>query len=251
MQAHIPGILILRPTEQAQETIRQVKLNSWNPVHFPTVEIVASKTPHNAQVFSRLAEFDWLIFVSQNAVKHFLAQLQQLPVKMPNIATVGKATSLAAEKAGLSVTLQPDGPFSSEGLLNMPAFQQVQNQRVLIVRGNGGRELLADTLARRGATVSYADVYLRRLPEADSNWLTGNWSDRVNVILATSNQLLDNLVQLTVKTLGQQLYLTPLIVISPRMQQHAGQLGFKKIWLAEGPSNDQMMATIRKNLLLI
>lgn len=247
-QPSIPGILILRPTEQAGETIRLVRQHGWHAIHFPTVEIIPADPQQNTALYSSLKSFDWIIFISQNAVKHFVEQLTTPPDQMPKIATVGKASTTAAQKAGLKVNTQPDTTFSSEGLLETAEFQQVENQKILIVRGNGGRELLAETLELRGANVSYANVYERQLPDIDPSRLIQNWSSDITVILATSNQLLDNLVTLVGDDLGVHLYQMPVIVISKRMQQHAAQLGFDKIWLADGPTNDQMIEAIETNI---
>ena len=243
------GILVLRPAEQAKETIALIEQQGWHAIHFPTIEIVPANTADNTRLFGHLEQFDWIIFISQNAVNHFIRQLPQRPAGMPRIATVGKATTQAAINAGLHVSVQPEEDFSSEGLLETDAFQHVDQQKILIVRGNGGRELLADTLTERGASVSYAEVYERRLPDTDSSHLQQGWSTQVSVILATSNQLLDNLITLLGDTLKRQLYETPVVVISPRMQKHAEHLGFNKIWLADGPTNDQMLETIRINML--
>jgi uroporphyrinogen-III synthase len=243
-----PGILVLRPVDQAAETLDRFQQQGWQVYHLPAMEIIAANVQDNVEIFSRLETFDWIIFVSQNAVIHFRQQVKHLPAKMPRIATLGKATTRAAEQAGFTVSLQPDRHFSSEGLLENPLFQQVNNQQILIVRGNGGREMIAQQLAKRGACVSYVEVYERRLPDIDTAWLTDRW-EQINVVVATASQLLDNLVTLTGLTLGSRLYQTPVVVISVRMQQHAMTLGFQKIWLAEGPSNDQMITTINKNLI--
>ena len=243
-----PGILVLRPTEQAEDTLRQIEQQGWHALHFPTIEIVSANAAENAEIFSHLEKFDWIIFVSQNAVTHFRQQLSQAPEKLPKIAAVGKATAAAVINAGWPVALQPGQDFSSEGLLNTVALQHVNQQQILIIRGNGGRELLAETLAERGATVSYAEVYARCLPDADTGFVQKHWSE-ISVILATSNQLLDNLITLVGDALQPHLFKTPVVVISPRMQKHAEQLGFDKIWLADGPTNDQMIETIKKNIL--
>ncbi len=243
-----PGILILRPAGQAIETIHLVEQQGWQAIPFPTIEIAAANEEKNLALFRNLDSFSWIIFISQNAVHYFVSQLPEDHGALPAIAAVGKATSQAAKNAGLVVTIQPEENFSSEGLLNTAAFQQVEGQKILIVRGNGGRELLAETLSERGAQVSYAEVYQRRLPVADTSWLVQNWRSHVSVILATSSQLVDNLVTLIGDAVANLLFETPIVVISPRMQQHAEQLGFKKIWLAEGPTNDQMIKTIKTNI---
>ena len=245
--ANPPGILVLRPAEQADKTIEMIQLQGWLAVHFPTIEIISRKIDAEA-VAEKLSIYDWIIFVSQNAVFHFFDQLADLPAEMPKIAAVGQSTARALTANGLTVNTQPDINYTSEGLLEAPEFHRVNHQKILIVRGNGGRELLADTLRQRGASVSYAEVYERRLAHPETGQLVQNWSTQIDVIIATSNLLLDNLIKLVGDKLEQKLFNTPLLVISPRMQEHARQLGFLTIWLAEGPTNDQMLKTLKTHL---
>jgi len=245
-----PGILVTRATLQANKTIAAITEQNWKPILFPTVEIHASNQQENNALFSQLDSYDWLIFISQNAVNHFIKQISHLPSNMPSIATIGLATSEAAHQAGLEVLQQPEHRFDSEGLLATEAFSNLSNKKILIIRGNGGRELLAETLRERGAQVTYAQVYERRLPKVNTKPLIQQWNAEVDIILSTSNQLLDNLVTLVGKEIGQKLFSTPIVVVSKRMQQHALNLGFDKIWLAEGASDDQMIITIKKHLAI-
>jgi len=245
---HRPGILILRADEQATQTIEQVRQQGWNPIHFPTIKILPANGQINKDLLNRLATYNRIIFISQNAVRHFILQLEHLPEKLPPVATIGKATRIAAVNAGLPVAPQPDNDFDSESLLARPEFQQVAGQEILIVRGNGGRELLADTLTQRGAKVTYAEVYERRMIDTDPGELIRSWGPDIDIILATSVQLLENLVTLLAGSIDRQLYNTAVVVISDRMQQQAANMGFSKIWLADGPTNDQMIATVKKIL---
>ncbi len=244
----MPGILILRPVEQAQQTIQHIEQLGWQAIHFPTVEIKAANSTESGAMLNNLEQYDWIIFVSQNAVRYFMQQVQPSSIKLPRIAAVGNATALAIETAGLSVSVLPQNTYSSEGLLQSSDFIDVSGQHILIVRGNGGRELIAETLRQRGASVSYAEVYRRQLPETDTTRLEEIWHSQIDVILATSNQLLDNLVTLVAEKIGPLFFSKPVVVISSRMQRHAQQLGFSTIWLAEGPSNDQMIETLKTNL---
>lgn len=110
------------------------------------------------------------------------------------------ALRAALGSAGFEVALVPDGGFDSESLLATPELTNVERSRVLIVRGDGGRELLGTELRRRGADVHYAEVYARRCAEpmpgvvraVEAEWLAG----RIQVVTATSTELLRCLVEL-------------------------------------------------------
>jgi uroporphyrinogen-III synthase len=107
-------------------------------------------------------------------------------------------------------------------------MQQLANQQVLIVRGVGGRELLADTLAARGANISYLEVYRRALAAPDTSALaTALTADKV---ICTSVTGVNNLYQL----FGPDMTILmkkPLVVLSERIRQHALSLGFERVFV--------------------
>lgn len=243
-----PAILILRPDQQAATTIEAVTEQGWRAVHFPTVKIAPAGNfdIHKAQVITEAA--DWLIFISQNAVLHLLELADFASIQDKKIAAVGRATARLLQDKGLHVMARPQQDFSTEGLLDSDEFSDISGQHIVIVRGNGGRERLAEALTERGAMVSYLEVYERRLADSNPQQLLPLWRDDIQVIIATSNQLLDNLVTLCSDSLGDQLFEKPVVVMSERMRSHAAQSGFKKIWLAERSSNDEIIKTISRNM---
>lgn len=243
-----PGILILRPVQQAAATIDAVTGKGWRAVHFPTIEIAPAGNFDTAKAQEIIEAADWLVFISQNAVSYFLELARNYSIRDKKIAAVGGATAQLLQDKGLYVMSQPQLDFSTEGLLESAEFSDIQGQRIVIVRGNGGRERLAQALTERGALVSYLEVYERRLANSNVRQLLPLWPDEIQVIIATSNQLLDNLVTLCKETLGDQLFHKPVVVMSERMRSHAAQSGFKKIWLAERSSNDEIIKTISRNL---
>ena len=243
-----PGILILRPVQQAGTTIDAVTDQGWRAVHFPTMDITPAKNIDTSKTQEIISHADWLVFISQNAVLHFLGLYGAEAIKNRKIAAVGRATAQLLQDKGLSVMVQPELDFSTEGLLGSADFSDVSGQQVVIVRGNGGREKLAEKLGERGARVTYLEVYERRLADSQPQQLLPYWPDGIQVIIATSNQLLDNLVTLCRETLGDQLFQKPVVVMSDRMRAHASKIGFEKIWLAERSSNDEIIKTISRNM---
>ena len=83
------------------------------------------------------------------------------------VATVGGASVRALERFGITGVVAPQGRYDSESLLDLPALAAVNGRRVVIFRGEGGRELLGETLRARGAVVEYAECYRRVRPELD------------------------------------------------------------------------------------
>jgi uroporphyrinogen-III synthase len=109
------------------------------------------------------------------------------------IATVGQSSAKALRESGISNVIAPTEHFDSEGLLALPELQNVAGWRVMIFRGDGGRELLGDTLKARGATVEYATCYQRSKPQQDAGALLSAVPDAITV---TSSEALGYLWQM-------------------------------------------------------
>ncbi len=181
------------------------------------------------RVLARAEEADLLIFISANAVGHAFPLLPDiLPAELA-VAAVGQATARALEQVGLAPDLVPEGRFDSEGLLALPQMQQMRGKRIIIVRGQGGRETLRKTLEARGAEVSYAELYRRQCAERSSANLVVNWEQMVEAVVVTSVAVFDCLWKL-LGAKGQALLKeTPLVVLSERIARHAGELGCRQV----------------------
>jgi uroporphyrinogen-III synthase len=225
------GVLVTRPVHQAGPLCEGIEALGGTAVRFPVLEILAPVDPQALDDgIQRLDDFDWAVFISANAVNGALGRILAVREWPPalKIAVIGKRSAEALKTFGLTADLFPQQHFNSEGLLALPEMQVVSGQRFVIFRGNGGREYLADTLRERGATVDYIEAYRRALPKADNSTLLETWRDgKINIVLVTSGESLQNLVEM-VGTPGKSLLIdTPLLVVSERMIQLAEKLGFK------------------------
>ncbi len=235
MSCHLQGlgVLVTRPAGQADGLCEMIEKAHGRPLRFPAMEIVpVEKQQQAAEVLQQVNTTDVLIFVSVNAVEYAFPLLpDEIPLKV-QVAAIGAATAACLDEYGLSVSLVPDQQFDSEGLLAMDALGDMQNKKVIIVRGQGGRELLKETLEQRGAQVQYAEVYQRRIPQRNPANLLQNWANMVDVVTVTSSEVLDNLLQM----LGEQgldiLAKTPLLVLSQRTADYAKSLGCRRLMLA-------------------
>jgi len=168
--SHTSGLLvgqriaITRPAGQAAPLIERIRAAGGEAIAMPLLEIAPPQVPvHPAELKRKLKAAELIIFVSPNAVR---MALQVLPAtdwpRGAQLACVGQGTARALREAGLDAPLVPDEGADSEALLALPRMHSVRGQHVLIVRGEGGRPLLADTLAQRGAQVDHAIVYRRQ-----------------------------------------------------------------------------------------
>ncbi len=240
------GVLVTRPEQQAGALCTHITDRGGRAIPLPALIIHESSQPEMAAaVLDRLDRFSLLIFISPNAVHYGLRLLagNHLPQGV-QIAAVGQGTAQTLESHGITPTIMPLKRFDSEALLTLPELQQPAGRRVVIVRGNGGRPLLGDTLQQRGAIVEYAEVYRRECPQRDLTPLLEKWQDEVQIVTATSNEILENLVHLVGEQGRRLLCNTPLVVISERMRLRATELGWREIILAERARDEDIVAAI-------
>lgn len=222
------SILVTRPGHQAEPLCRLIEAAGGRALRLPLLEIHGcSDSPELGRTLAHLGDYHLLIFVSPNAVRHgahAIALHGGLPASA-RIAAVGSGSARAIrEYLGRGPDLVPQ-QFDSEGLLALDELQQMSGKRVLIFRGNGGRELLADTLCGRGAQVDYAEVYRRDCPPplADGDERLA----KADIILLTSSEGLANLLAMAPASARARLLATPLLLISERTAAEARRLGFQ------------------------
>ncbi len=222
------GVLLTRPRGQIEELARSVEQAGGTALRFPVIEIKAPVDESMArQQLQAAAHVHAIIFVSANAVE-WGVKLAPPESFAPPLMAIGAATARALARHGLPVALQPDASYTSETLLALPQLQvdAVTGKRMLIVRGEGGRPLLAETLRNRGARVEIAEVYRRIRPLADNRMLLQAWeADKIDVVVVTSGEALSNLYHLAGEGGREHLRRTPLVVVSERIAALATKLG--------------------------
>jgi uroporphyrinogen-III synthase len=137
--------------------------------------------------------------------------------------------------------IAPTERFDSEGLLALPELQDVAGQRVMIFRGDGGRELLGDTLKARGAAVEYVTCYLRRKPELDTSALMAGKPDAITV---TSSEALGYLLEALDAAQRQAVCAIPLFVPHVRIAEAARQQGWQHVLVTESGDDGMMSGLI-------
>lgn len=251
-------VLVTRPRHQQAELVQLLEQHGARALLLPSIDIQPlALTQPLRELFGAPQVFDLIIFVSANAVLYTYKLLEQLklPLTLGNtpIAVIGAATRRAAQQAGFDVSLVPVSGYNTEALLALDEFQQhsLSSKSVLIIRGAGGLEDLSNSLQLRGASVTYAEVYRRSIPQQDRQIsrhdLSKNWQDyAITTITATSNEALQNLYDM-LETPGRDAMLhTNLVVPSNRCYRLALNLGFESITIAESATNQQMVDAIIK-----
>ena len=226
------GIVVTRPRELAEPFARLLERRGARAIVFPAIEIQPLPLP---AALARAAEFDIVVFVSPSAARVALPALSPWPRGVA-AAAVGSGTRRELERAGIAPVIAPSAGADSEALLR--EMQGVRGKRVLIVRGEGGRALLGETLAVRGANVEYAECYRRVKPATDPAALFGAWrAGQLHALTVSSAQALDNFIAMTGPELPAAL---PLFVPHERVCAHARSRGQREVVVA-GPGDDEMI----------
>lgn len=243
------GVLVTRPEQQAAALAARFEADGARVFRLPAIELHAREDrPAIRAALGPIDRFHWLVYVSANAVRHGLFLLDRVVPGEgpPRLAAVGPATAAALAAAGYPVALVPAAGFDSESLLAAPEFAELANARVLIVRGDGGRELLGETLAARGAEVAYAEVYERRcarpvpgvVPAVEAAWSAG----AIQVVTATSVELLRCLVEILTPDGRALLRRTALLTGGPRIAEAARRMGFEGELIVAASADDAALA---------
>lgn len=240
-------ILVTRPRDQADFLMQRIEQAGGIPLLFPLLEIesIPDKSTLLEQV-SRLSQFNLAVFISPNAVKYGMAAIQaagSIPTGL-RIATVGQGSAKALHALGVSDVIAPAERFDSEGLLALPELHHISGWHVMIFRGNGGRELLGDTLRARGAKVEYAACYQRSKPQWDASALLDAAPDAITV---TSSEALAYLWQMFEKPQGASICDIPLFVPHKRIAELARQQGWQKVRLTEAGDEGLLSALVAWN----
>ncbi|WP_445395195.1 uroporphyrinogen-III synthase [Zobellella sp. An-6] len=239
--------LVVRPEPQNQALCRALAEAGHRPVASPLLSFgEGAELPRLPELLGTVSPRDYVIAVSVPAVTFADNVLKRQGLAWPacGYVAVGETTGRALAAAGVTGITVPEDP-RSEGIISLPGLQRLAGCRVLILRGDGGRHLIAPTLAERGAQVDYCEVYRRHYrPDPDGS-LVKNWqSAGVDSIIVTSGGLLTHVFQLATAQAKEWLLSRLLIVPSIRVADSARELGFTQVINAEGASSQALIAAL-------
>jgi len=242
-------VVVTRPARQAGPFVAMLQDAGADPILLPTIEI----EPIELDAASRAAlapdDFDWTVYTSANAVE---CSLQQLPrPARTRVAAIGRATARALDEQGIRVDAVPQAASDSEGLLALGAFTDLRGQRILIVKGAGGRTLLRAELARRGAEVMLCEVYRRRPAAADPAALEAlqkaSGHTRL-IVVVTSGEILGALLETAPDGRLPKLRDATLLVPGERVAASARSLGWRgPLVIAPSAEDGVMFATLARH----
>lgn len=239
--------LVVRPEPQASSLSQALLAAGHQPVTSPLLSFVdGDELDRLPELLTPLSSRDYVIAVSVQAVNftHTVLQSKGLSWPKAHYIAVGEATGNAFAAVGIMDAAVPDDP-RSEGIISLPGLEELTDRKVVILRGNGGRHMIAPTLASRGAQVDYCEVYKREYSADPDGELMKSWQRQgVDSIIITSGGLLSHIAHLAKTSAKDWLLSRLLIVPSIRVVEEAKELGFTQIINAEGASNQALIAAL-------
>ncbi|MBH9353701.1 uroporphyrinogen-III synthase [Pseudomonas aeruginosa] len=242
-------LLLTRPDEEC--AARAASLGEAG-VHSSSLPLLAidplEETPEQRTLMLDLDRYCAVVVVSKPAARLGLERLDRYWPQPPQQTwcSVGAATAAILGAYGLDVTYPEQGD-DSEALLALPAFQdslRVHDPKVLIMRGEGGREFLAERLRGQGVQVDYLPLYRRRAPDYPAGELLARVrAERLNGLVVSSGQGLQNLYQLAAAD-WPEIGRLPLFVPSPRVAEMARELGAQRVIDCRGASAPALLAAL-------
>ena len=236
-------VAVTRPVDQAASICEAIVHHGGKALLFPLIAISPLQDYSEFdQAISALAHADWAIFISTNAVDNALPRIIKKFGNVPEnlkVAAIGHQTAKALAVYGIHKVLTPQTRFDSETLLALAEMQDVANKSIIIFRGVGGRDVLADSLKVRGANVTFAECYRRINPQADMQLLNNlALQGQLDAAIITSSEAMRNFLDMA----GDSAWLKhiTLCVNHARIAELPLQLGLK-VLVTDAPGDDAMI----------
>ena len=251
-------VVITRPRAQAEALAPRISALGLRPVVFPLLDVAPLDDTSVLQATLRdLSRYAMVVFVSPNAIDAAFRHIGQWPAAVA-IGIVGEGSRAALARHGVDASnarivapLDPE-KTDSEGLfaaLDQPALR---GRRVLIVRGQAGRDFLSDALRRIAVEVEHVSAYRREMPVLDSaaGVQLRQLLDRDSIWIITSSEALRNLLQMLTQTAVAddvvKMQHKRIIVPHPRIAETAQLAGFSRVTLT-GSGDERLLAALQSD----
>ncbi len=242
-------VLVCRPEPAATELGQALSAVGAHVEILPTINIEA--IPVDAQTKSLILDldhFDHVVVLSPHAaalaMEHIDTYWPQFPAQQQWHA-IGRKTARILTDTGLGLAT-PKGDLTSEELLKQPAFKQLKDKKVLLLKGAGGRDVIAKSLERRGASVAALELYRRIPAHYSTKQLKHALIDFAPEFIVTlSAETLQNLLALA-EQVDAKLQRSALIVPSHRVMNIALEHGFKLIYTPDNLMPIDIIRTLRR-----
>jgi uroporphyrinogen-III synthase len=226
-------VLVVRPLREEDAFLKLLNEAEipYNYIPIMSIDPVSADSDDFARAtyyLDRLDQFDQVIFISANAAEIGLPMIAQRWPQIPQntqFLAVGQQTADIFSAFDYPVSYPQRQP-NTEGLLQeLPQLQDLTAQSVLILRGGSGRQTLGEELVKRGAQVTYAELYRRNI-DSKSLAKAQNFVSQSSCLVVHSGELLHAMSTTEDKHI-------PLVVPSDRIAQVAKTMGYQSVQVAD------------------
>jgi uroporphyrinogen-III synthase len=245
VNSSVNQVLVTRPAHQSQQLCDLLIEAGFKPIAFPTIEIVPLPLDRNKKLkLENISTFDYVLFISVNAVHQVIAYKTLWPSENTRYIAIGPKTAEAMmNDLAITPNIISSKPFSSEQLMTkLPS--QLADKRILIVKGEGGRDFLADELKSKNMIVETLDTYQRSLP---TNIVPNLKHFDVTYITITSILALKNLTLLLQDDFSTMSKRCIFVLFSERIEHYAKQIGCTHTIVANNADNNSLVQAIKKS----
>lgn len=244
------NILVTRPSPAGEQLVNRLRACGKSAWHLPLIDFMpGNDLPFLAEHLTTLSTGDLLFIISQRAINFAHPWLIQQGISWPTelqYYAMGRTTSLRLHGLSVLPVRYPKEGETSEDLLRLPALARIDGKRALILRGNGGREVLAHVLRQRGVQTVYCECYHRRQIYYDGKEQGRRMQTlEIDTLVITSGEMLQQFYTL-MPEYYRHFCLTKcrLIVVSERLAILARLLGWLDIIVANAADNDALMRVL-------
>jgi uroporphyrinogen-III synthase len=244
-------LLLTRPQDECAALAASLAEHGVASASLPLLAIEPlEETPEQRSLLLDLDRYCAVVVVSKPAARLGLERIDRYwpqPPARQDWFAVGAATAAILDDYGLRVH-HPENGDDSEALLALPALAralQVPGPRALILRGEGGREFLAERLRGQGVAVDYLELYRRVLPDYPAGELARRVRDEaLNGLVVSSGQGLEHLLRVAGED-WPRLAGLPLFVPSPRVAELAREAGARHVIDCRGANAAALLEALR------
>jgi uroporphyrinogen-III synthase len=235
-------VIVTRPAAQAEEWVAALRRQAIDAVALPLIGIAAPADPSAVvHAWETLAEQQWLVFVSPNAAEQFfalrpsrLAWPSHVRAASPGPGTTGVLRRLGVPADCITEPAADALQFDSESLWQQMSANPWQGAKVQVVRGESGRDWLAEKLRQQGADVGFVTAYRRVLPQLDAQALdllgVAIGSPEHHLWFFSSSEAIDNLMRLSPSGASSGTWQrSQALATHPRIAERAGSAGFRRV----------------------
>lgn len=243
-------VLVIRPAPACHELSDRLNQAGIKALPAPLLSFSGGHDlPNLSASLDALPPHSVVVAVSPRAIEYAQHQLdEENHFWRDDLHYVAVGEKTAAEWQRLSgIKAWQPTTEDSEGMLSLPVFAEPKNLSVLVLRGNGGRALLGDTLKSQGSKVRYFEAYQRHWTSEPLSSLTMRWrAEGVDTLVITSGEQLSLLCQTISQSDQHWLRECHILVPSKRIYNQAIDLGFSAISCVNSASNQALFNALHE-----